>query len=126
MKFESKAHMAQALLEGRRFKYADDSSGVAFYNDDKDDPFRFAFYNDDESLRFDDKPIGTIWNWYSDDNWEEVTPQTKTVYEWMFFSKNRGRWFIDGQLLSEGEAKLYYEAEITEYRKTGRSWEVDV
>ena len=72
-------------------------------------------------------------DWVDTDNpdWDEnvkyrIKTSTKTVYEWMFYSQNRSRWLVDGQLLSDDEAKLYYEVETVKYRKTGRSWEVEV
>lgn len=62
MRFRSKADMAQALLEGRTFRYADEH--VAFYDDTETDPFRYL-----------DRPMGEVWNWYAHDEWTEVSEQ---------------------------------------------------
>jgi hypothetical protein len=64
-------------------------------------------------------------DWFEDTQYR-IKTSTKIVYEWMFYSQNRSRWLVDGQLLSDDEAKLYYEVETVKYRKTGRSWEVEV
>jgi hypothetical protein len=52
-----------------------------------------------------------------------VKPATNIVYEWVAKSKFTHRWEIITLLLSEEEAKEYFYGR--EYRKTGRSLEVD-
>jgi hypothetical protein len=51
-------------------------------------------------------------------------PTTKTVYEWMLKSKFSHKWMVEDLLMSEEEAKDYFDKH--EYQKTGRSWEVEV
>jgi hypothetical protein len=53
-----------------------------------------------------------------------VKPDTNTVYEWMFKPKFNHNWTITTLLMSEEEAKGHFVE--YEYRKTGRSWEVEL
>jgi hypothetical protein len=52
-----------------------------------------------------------------------VKPAVKVVYEWVFKAKHRNSWKVEGFLLSEEEAEDFFDNH--EYRKTGRSWEVE-
>ena len=53
----------------------------------------------------------------------KTEPKTKTVYEWMVRGEF-GYWHLNGLLLTEDEAAK--EFADYEYKKTGRSWEVEV
>jgi hypothetical protein len=66
MKFESKAHMAQELLAGKKFKRA--SGGVVFYNEEKNSPFRYQFSDTDCDVDYK-------WAYLNEDVWEEVKPR---------------------------------------------------
>jgi hypothetical protein len=62
-------------------------------------------------------------------SWDEdiqyrIKPNTKTVYEWMFNPKCSNNWVIISELMSEEKAERYFIE--NGYRKTGRSWEVEV
>jgi hypothetical protein len=63
-------------------------------------------------------------DWYEDSQYR-VKPNTKTVYEWMFMSKLSYAWELEALLLSEEGAGEFY-GDAYKYRKTGRSWEVEV
>jgi hypothetical protein len=60
--------------------------------------------------------------WYTTCEYR-IKPETGTVYEWMFKTKG-GDWLIHTSLMTEGDAKK--RIICVEYRKTGRSWEVEV
>lgn len=65
-----------------------------------------------------------VWNWREFDyRIREEPKKMKTVYEWMLC--DRDLWFIANQLQTEQEAKENY-SNYKEYKKTGRSWEVEV
>jgi hypothetical protein len=66
MKFESKAHMAQELIAGKKFKRA--SGGVVFYNEEKNSPFRYQFSDTDCDVDYK-------WAYLNEDVWEEVKPR---------------------------------------------------
>jgi hypothetical protein len=61
-------------------------------------------------------------DWYEDTQYR-VKPATKTVYEWMYKTKYKNNWIVESILLSEEEAKHYFNKH--EYQKTSRSWEVE-
>ena len=50
-------------------------------------------------------------------------PATKTIYEWIVKGEF-GHWNVNGLLLTEDEAAK--EFADRKYKKTGRSWEVEV
>jgi hypothetical protein len=60
MKFESKAHMAQELMAGKRFTYRD--LGVVFFDEYEPYPFRH-----------ENKGMSLLWTEFNKDVWEEVT-----------------------------------------------------
>jgi hypothetical protein len=103
MKFESKAHMAQELLSGKRFRTAE---AEIFYSEKQLQPFRFRMLNWDHSA-----PIESSWLNFNKDIWEEVkTPPERHIHQdlidsykpgqaWQFkqrqvwqFKQNRGDW----------------------------------
>ena len=49
---------------------------------------------------------------------------TKTVYEWMYKAKYSKKWIIAPMLMTDEEASNFYTD--FEYKKTGRSFEVEV
>jgi hypothetical protein len=53
-----------------------------------------------------------------------IKPITTTVYEWMYKHNSNDNWFIAAMIMSEERAKV--ELSNYKYRKTGRSWEVEV
>jgi hypothetical protein len=55
---------------------------------------------------------------------ENKPKSTKTVYEWLYKTKFTRDWEISPVLKSEEEAKDFFDR--CEYKKTGRSWEVEV
>jgi hypothetical protein len=201
MKFNSKVHMAQELIAGKRF--ADDIDVVVYYDEKLPNPFRYGSsemngiwddYNKDiwtevkprhvHQDLIDSYQEGQVWqyrhssnanwrdlsnhltdwqpdwkedtqyrlhphneliqahrngakiqayicgdwieepypDWYEDTQYR-VKPVTKTVYEWMFKTKYKNNWIVESILLSEEEAKHYFNKH--EYQKTGRSWEVE-
>jgi hypothetical protein len=61
-------------------------------------------------------------DWYNDTQYR-VKPTTETLYEWIFKTKYKSNWMVESFLLSEEEAKHHFDKH--EYRKTGRSWEVE-
>jgi hypothetical protein len=60
--------------------------------------------------------------WYEDAQYR-IKPSTKIVYEWMYKPKSGNNWFIAYMLMDEKLAKV--ELTKYEYRKTGRTWEVE-
>lgn len=70
-------------------------------------------------------------DWHDDENplWSvnskyRVKPATKTLYEWMYKAKYSKKWSIEPRLMTEEEASDFYTD--FEYKKTGRSFEVEV
>jgi hypothetical protein len=61
MKFNSKAHMTRALIEGKRFRLS--TGSVVYYDERFANPFRFG-----------DTGMGVLWELYDKDVWTEVTP----------------------------------------------------
>jgi hypothetical protein len=61
-------------------------------------------------------------DWYEDTQYR-IKPSTKIVYEWMYKPKSGNNWFIAYMLMDEKLAKV--ELAKYEYRKTGRTWEVE-
>jgi hypothetical protein len=140
MKFNSKAHMAQELISGKRFQSV---SGLEICYDDRyTKPFRYC---SNTMLDICDAYSLDIWEevkscantrvnhgecadielkpyWHEDSQYR-IKPTTKTIYEWMYRSKGSTKWAIREILLSEEEAKRHFGRH--EYRKTGRSWEVE-
>jgi hypothetical protein len=146
MKFDSKKHMAQALLEGRRFK---NKAGTLLHYDESKpySPFRIG-----------EVSASAQWDSYNEDIWEEVprpvingawdlcqrsaeaatttiadaledimrgvAPTTNTLYEWMYHERETDDWVISKYLLDELSADVFFGD--APYRKTGRSWEVPV
>lgn len=53
-----------------------------------------------------------------------IKPTTKTIYEWMYKSMLDNKWEVESLIMDEKEAKKYFCKQ--EYKKTGRSWEVEV
>lgn len=98
-------------------------------NKETGDLFRFTaltvarrlFFNNEYGVEYDSHTEHTSDIWQ---DWTppEDTPQTKTVYEWMCRAES-GNWIVQNKLLTEDQATN--ECWI-EYRKTGRSWEVEV
>jgi hypothetical protein len=199
MKFESKAHMAQELIAGKRFK--NESGSIIHFDDNKEFPFRYGdhpltllwgsfasdvwdevkpshvhqdlidaykagqawqytqlgmigLYRDckangvwvepdwDECVTYRLHPHNALiqehrdgakikayicgdWieepnpDWYEDTKYR-VKPDTNTVYEWMLKSRFNHKWMVEDLLMSEEEAKDYFDEH--EYQKTGRSW----
>jgi len=71
MKFESKAHMAQELLAGKRFEATASEiveDAILFYDETKEPPFRYTF----NGSEYD---IGHIWSYFDQDIWTEVKPR---------------------------------------------------
>ena len=70
MKFESKAHMAQVLIAGKRFKTtaSEVEDAILFYDETKESPFRYTF----NGREYD---IGHIWSCFDQDIWTEVKPR---------------------------------------------------
>jgi hypothetical protein len=62
-------------------------------------------------------------DWYEDTKYR-TKPDTNTMYEWMFRPKLHQKWTIATLLMTEDDAEVHYVE--YEYRKTGRSWEVEV
>jgi hypothetical protein len=62
-------------------------------------------------------------DWYEDTQYR-IKPLTKTVYEWMFNPKCSNNWVVISELMSEEKAERYFIE--NGYRKTGRSWEIEV
>jgi hypothetical protein len=111
MKFESKAHMAQELMAGKKFRntYGD----IIHYDSSQVVPFMF-----------ESEPMLLIWDAWEDDIWEEVKPRrTTTVYEWMLQSIDDS-WYVTSKLMTVEDAAKF--AGERPHRKTGRSWEVEV
>ncbi len=66
MRFESKTHMAQCLLEGRRFR--DEYGCEIFFDPSKSrSPFRYG-----------DEDLDWKWNYFNDE-WEEIIPWHKNI-----------------------------------------------
>jgi hypothetical protein len=63
-------------------------------------------------------------DWYEDTEYR-IKPATETVYEWMCKPKSGHTWALEELLMGEEEAEKYYYPDH-DYRKTGRSWEVEV
>jgi hypothetical protein len=62
-------------------------------------------------------------NWYADTQYRiKPEPTTKTIYEWMF--NDAVNWNISDHLRTEEDAQKAFG--LFKYKKTGRSWEVDV
>lgn len=211
MKFESKAHMAQELMAGKRFAHRGNPHDVIYYDEREVNPFRFGHikmmtvwdawmddvweevkhrhvhqdlidsyqegqawqaYNKSNgewyNLRKSNTWLQPVWdanteyrlhphneviqahrngatiqcldaeftNWQTIDShayiwWLEhiqyrVKPNTKTVYEWMYNAKYSKKWIIELMLMTEEEASNFYTNTDFEYKKTGRSFEVEV
>ncbi len=62
MKFESKAHMAQELITGKRFTY--NGFGVIFFDEQEKYPFRY-----------EEEVLLSFWGEFDKDVWDEVTPR---------------------------------------------------
>lgn len=121
MKFESKAHMAQELMAGKRFttKQLDGETVTVFYDEATEGASPFTIKYDDVECA-----MSSEWDSFCLDIWTEVEPEpeTKTVYEWMFKPTSSNTWVIEPVLMTEKEAAEWFEVE---YRKTGRSWEIE-
>jgi hypothetical protein len=61
--------------------------------------------------------------WY-EDNQYRIKPVVKTVYEWMYKTTLSTNWMFEDSPMSEEEAKNHFGE--YDYRKTGRSWEIEV
>jgi hypothetical protein len=62
-------------------------------------------------------------DWYEDTKYRIApTKEFVLIYEWKF--KTPSSWMIEVLLMSEKDAKVYFEGR--EYKKTGRYWEVEV
>jgi hypothetical protein len=59
MEFESKAHMAQELITGKRFK--NESGSIIYFDADEEIPFRC-----------DEHPLTLLWGSFASDIWTEV------------------------------------------------------
>lgn len=113
MRFNSKEHMAQELMSGKRFI---SESGLDIYFDTTcDNPFRCGA----------DSILGSTWKIYEQNIWKEVNPTPKVVYEWMFLTTDN-QWVISDNLATEETAANRFENLGYTYRKTGRSFEVEV
>jgi hypothetical protein len=69
------------------------------------------------------------WLTVANPNWSElveyrIKPNTKTMYEWAFKSTVSSKWIVEDFLMSEAEAKAYFDGH--EYYKTDQSWTVEV
>lgn len=55
--------------------------------------------------------------------WQEPVEEVE-VFEWMYKSPTNSYWTAEGCLMTEEQAKKFFEEGGEEYRKTGRSWRV--
>ena len=84
-------------------------------------------HNAGETVMWQDAVVGESFGW-DHPKWkpEDFTivqkPKTKTVYEWMW--RENCNWYVNAKLVTEQEAYEQYEG--LDYKKTGRSWEVEV
>jgi hypothetical protein len=62
-------------------------------------------------------------NWDTDTQYR-IKPSTKIVYEWIYKTNFTSDWEISPVLKTEEEAKDFFDR--CKYKKTGRSWEVEV
>jgi hypothetical protein len=65
---------------------------------------------------------GPTYNWDIVGPWVEP-PRKKIVYEWLV-RRDSSNWYISGNLLTEEEARKEFKW-FTEWRKTGRQFEVE-
>jgi hypothetical protein len=95
MKFESKAHMAQELIAGRRFRNNDNAE--IFYSENRSQPFRVDNINWEDSV-----PMSSFWSCFDQDVWTEVKP--RHVHQdlidsyvvgqaWQAYNKVTGEWY---------------------------------
>jgi hypothetical protein len=68
MKFESKAHMAQELIAGKRFRNNDNTE--IFYSENRSQPFRVDNPNWENSVS-----MSSFWSSFDQDVWTEVKPR---------------------------------------------------
>jgi hypothetical protein len=73
MKFDSKAHMVQELLAGKRFKDRTRNNGILYYDERLINPFQYG-----------KEPAFGIWQMYNKDIWEEVESTNTPVINGSF------------------------------------------
>jgi hypothetical protein len=83
-----------------------------------------AHHNDAEIQAY----IRGNWEKATNPTWAEdiqyrIKPATKIVYEWIYKTNFAMDWEISPVLKSEEEAKDFFDR--CEYKKTGRSWEIE-
>ena len=84
MKFDSKAHMAQELAAGKRFK-STKTGHTAHFDPNLNPPFRYA-----------DEALDESWNAWHIDIWEEIKPSH--VHQDLIDSYQEGQaWQVEGQ-----------------------------
>jgi hypothetical protein len=65
------------------------------------------------------------WNWTEAIYRVKQEPKTKILKKWMSRSDKNSYWWIADFIMTEDEAKIYFESSY-EYKPTGREWEVEV
>jgi hypothetical protein len=73
MRFDSKAHMVQELLAGKRFKDRTRNNGILYYDERLINPFQYG-----------KEPAFGIWQMYDKDIWEEVESTNTPVINGSF------------------------------------------
>jgi hypothetical protein len=73
MRFDSKAHMVQELLAGKRFKDRTRNNGILYYDERLINPFQYG-----------KEPAFGIWQMYDKDIWEEVESTSPPVINGSF------------------------------------------
>jgi hypothetical protein len=80
---------------------------------------QYYTHGDDEYCWVDDPT--PCWDTYLK---YRIKPKQATLYEWMYRRNTLKKWSIEPVLMTEEEASNFYTD--FEYRKTGRSFEVEV
>jgi hypothetical protein len=116
MKTYTNDELIEDLMSGKKMRYdrANEGSYCYYNREAKGNPF-FHTYAESGT----EEAMNNVWQ---ETQWEEyIEPKPKTtVYEWLYIADEY--WFIEGCLYSEADAVIQFKG--TEYRKTGRSWEV--
>jgi len=73
MRFESKKEMAQALIDGRRFR--SDNGYEIYFDQNCDEPFRL------DSRPMNSRPMRGSWNYWFSIEWTEILPWYENIPE---------------------------------------------
>lgn len=101
MKFSSKEHFIRALLSGKQFRMV--GGGVAYFDASATNPFRYGTGTMDK-----------LWNVYSQDVWEEVTPTCIINGAWDLCQHPRK---------AKGADERHVHQDLIDTYKMGQAWQ---